>query len=49
MCGIFTLLNTDNNDMSYYKIIKEQFYKGKRRGPEYSKIDKFLKFSNLKL
>ena len=43
MCGIFTLLNTDNNNISYYKVIKEQFYKGKRRGPEYSKIDNFLK------
>ena len=39
MCGIFALLNTDNNDKSYQIVIKEQFDKGKRRGPEYSKLD----------
>jgi asparagine synthase (glutamine-hydrolysing) len=39
MCGIFALLNTDNDDNIENKIIEEQFYKGKRRGPEYSKLD----------
>jgi len=39
MCGIFALLNTNNNDNLNNSIIKEQFDKGKRRGPEYSKLD----------
>lgn len=39
MCGIFALLNTDNNDTSYQKVIEEQFYKGKCRGPEFSKLE----------
>lgn len=39
MCGIFALLNTDNNNTSYKKVIEEQFYKGKWRGPEFSKIE----------
>jgi asparagine synthase (glutamine-hydrolysing) len=39
MCGIFALLNTNNNDNFKNSIIKEQFDKGKRRGPEYSKLD----------
>jgi asparagine synthase (glutamine-hydrolysing) len=39
MCGIFALLNTDNNNISYKKVIEEQFYKGKWRGPEFSKIE----------
>lgn len=44
MCGIFALLNTNNNDHTQNIIIKEQFYKGKRRGPEYSKLeDQYMK------
>ena len=43
MCGIFTLLNTDNADSEYQMVIKQQFYKGKQRGPEYSRVDTFLK------
>lgn len=47
MCGIFALLNTSKNiedyqyddDTEYSKFIDEQFQKGKRRGPEYSKLD----------
>ena len=39
MCGIFALLNTNNNDNQLNLIIKEQFYKGKRRGPEYSQLE----------
>jgi len=39
MCGIFSLLNTDNSDISNKLIIEEQFNKGKRRGPEYSKLE----------
>jgi len=44
MCGIFALLNTDNFDYTQQKIISEQFNKGKRRGPEYSKLeDQYMK------
>ena len=47
MCGIFALLNTDNTDNNfkeYQQVIKEQFYKGKRRGPEFSRLEySFLK------
>ena len=39
MCGIFSLLNTNNNDITDNLIIKEQFMKGQARGPEYSKFD----------
>lgn len=35
MCGIFALLNP-NNDIN---AIEEQFDKGRRRGPEFSKLD----------
>lgn len=39
MCGIFSLLNTDENYIiSKKNIIEQQFYKGVRRGPEFSKI-----------
>ena len=34
MCGIFTLLNY--GDINYINFIKEQFMKGKNRGPESS-------------
>jgi asparagine synthase (glutamine-hydrolysing) len=47
MCGIFALLNATKSlqnyqykhDTEYSKFIDEQFQKGKRRGPEYSKLD----------
>ena len=39
MCGIFALLNTNNHDNNWKPIIEDQFYKGKKRGPEYSKLD----------
>ena len=42
MCGIFALLNTDNNGNNndvQDLVIREQFDKGKRRGPEYSKLE----------
>jgi asparagine synthase (glutamine-hydrolysing) len=39
MCGIFALLNTDNTNNQNQLVIKEQFNKGKRRGPEFSKLD----------
>ena len=35
MCGIFSLLNTNNISENF---INEQFEKGKNRGPEYSKL-----------
>ena len=38
MCGIFSLLNADNNDASELQIIETQFYKGQSRGPESSKL-----------
>jgi len=38
MCGIFALLNSVNTGLLNNKIIEEQFYKGKKRGPEYSKL-----------
>jgi len=39
MCDIFALLNTNNNDNSQNITINEQFDKGRRRGPEYSKLE----------
>lgn len=39
MCGIFALLNTNINYNQINLTIKEQFYKGKRRGPEYSQLE----------
>jgi asparagine synthase (glutamine-hydrolysing) len=39
MCGIFALLNT-NNDVN---IIKQEFKKGERRGPEFSKLEESIK------
>jgi asparagine synthase (glutamine-hydrolysing) len=39
MCGIFTLLNIYNDDKVNSKVITEQFEKGNRRGPEFSKLD----------
>lgn len=38
MCGIFALLNTDDKKENQI-VIKEQFNKGKRRGPEYSRLE----------
>ncbi len=35
MCGIFTLLNSNEN----IKTIEPEFIKGKSRGPEFSKLD----------
>jgi len=39
MCGIFALLNTNNNDHTQNIIINEQFDKGRKRGPEHSKLE----------
>ena len=39
MCGIFALLNSINTGLLNNTIIEEQFYKGKQRGPEYSKLE----------
>ena len=40
MCGIFALLNTNSkNDNTQLSIIKQQFDKGKKRGPEYSRLE----------
>lgn len=44
MCGIFALLNTDDYYYNSNKqMILEQFEKGKRRGPEFSKMEYLLK------
>ena len=41
MCGIFALLNYNNNDID---TIDSEFMKGKNRGPEFSKLDtRFMK------
>lgn len=37
MCGIFSILNHDGNELTT-QFIQEQFNKGKNRGPEYSKM-----------
>ena len=37
MCGIFALLNNENDFTSSF--VEEQFYKGQSRGPEYSKLE----------
>jgi asparagine synthase (glutamine-hydrolysing) len=39
MCGIFALLNNINTRLLNNTIIEEQFYKGLKRGPEYSKLE----------
>jgi asparagine synthase (glutamine-hydrolysing) len=39
MCGIFSLLNSGNDNQFNEKNIAEQFLKGKNRGPEYSKLE----------
>jgi asparagine synthase (glutamine-hydrolysing) len=39
MCGIFALLNPAYDNSPEQMIIKEQFMKGKNRGPEFSKIE----------
>jgi asparagine synthase (glutamine-hydrolysing) len=39
MCGIFALLNKSEPLKESCKFVDEQFQKGKRRGPEYSKLD----------
>ena len=36
MCGIFALLNNTNLSIN---IIEKEFYKGRNRGPEFSKLD----------
>lgn len=51
MCGIFALLNhqekQNNNETLTDAIILEQFMKGVRRGPEFSKLVKCLDKSNI--
>ena len=42
MCGIFSLLNTTGFST---EIIKNEFEKGKNRGPEYSKLKSFYNFN----
>ena len=42
MCGIFALLNNENISS---KFIKNEFEKGKNRGPEFTKLDNYLKMT----
>jgi asparagine synthase (glutamine-hydrolysing) len=42
MCGIFSILNSQNISS---KIIKNEFEKGRNRGPEFSKLEKYLKMT----
>lgn len=44
MCGIFALLNNYNFDK---KCVNDEFIKGKRRGPEFSKLDSTYMKMNL--
>jgi asparagine synthase (glutamine-hydrolysing) len=39
MCGIFALLNANKTNDVQNCVVQTQFNKGKRRGPEYSKLD----------
>lgn len=39
MCGIFALLNCNNHND---EIISQEFIKGKKRGPEFSKLEKLF-------
>ena len=44
MCGIFALLNNSSNSNSIdNKIIENEFLKGQKRGPEFSKLDNSFK------
>jgi len=45
MCGIFALLNPNYNNIEEQLIVKEQFMKGRYRGPENSTIQNHLKMS----
>ena len=42
MCGIFTLLNSEKISS---KFIKNEFEKGRNRGPEFSKLEKYFKMT----
>ena len=43
MCGIFALLLSDDCDKIDEEILNEYFLYGKKRGPEYSKLEKINK------
>ena len=38
MCGIFALLNSNDSKKISYQVIEPYFLYGKKRGPEYSKL-----------
>jgi asparagine synthase (glutamine-hydrolysing) len=42
MCGIFSILNSQNISLS---TVNSEFIKGSRRGPEFSKLEKYLKMT----
>lgn len=39
MCGIFALLNVYKNNIVFNNDVEKEFEKGKKRGPEFSKLD----------
>jgi len=39
MCGIFALLNVYKNNLIFNSYVEKEFEKGKKRGPEFSKLD----------
>ena len=39
MCGIFALLNVYKNKLIFNSYVEKEFEKGKKRGPEFSKLD----------
>ena len=46
MCGIFSLLNNNNKyHINDSLVIEKQFNKGKKRGPEYSKLENYMQIS----
>ena len=42
MCGIFALLNSNKTPND---VIENEFMKGKNRGPEFSKLENYMKMS----
>jgi asparagine synthase (glutamine-hydrolysing) len=42
MCGIFALLNSDKTPNN---VIENEFMKGKNRGPEFSKLENYMKMT----
>ena len=41
MCGIFTIINNNEDNNINYNNIRQEFNKGKHRGPEFSTLNKY--------